>query len=576
MAKKGFQQIETAHGTRFRAQFTDPTTGRRYSITAESPAELEAARRKFREARAGIKAGIPAAALIAGLPGHVDPGMARVGEIFASYLASLQDRSRKKAESYSRRNLDLLINYRGSRIHLFDLSACELLPAVMGAWLVEARKTGGLDGNGRAWYTVRTAYHYLASAYHWARIPGPWDPWRPMRGRPQGRHGERPAARSWEEARGIVAAALEEDADQLRRGTYADRGARALVAICTGCRNGELAALAWDDLQGLDAGGDVVLTVRHQAPAGWQHFDGAGARPVEPPKGRRGQAKQRSQILEPIAVTVLRAMRAEQIRRGWYRPDGPIFGDNKGGLWTWRTAGIAIKPSSVRRWAERAGIPDAARWTTHCLKHTTISLMFAAGADPRTVQHKGGHADLSTTMGYYHRLGYGLPRPMLSEGLGGMALLGPVVQGLPEHVPAERAAELDAPIELARSSEPPVSKVRRSPREEPRRTFAALADAWLRGEGARTMMGRKLPRPAEVTAEAKRNASRAYRKPRHELGPAGKAEAAAAYRKSYRATLARWARELRDAERRAQRPAPASEPATKTQPKRGKRVLRFP
>lgn len=53
-----YQKKETASGTVWRYQYTDPTTGERKSLTAPSVAELEHARRKLREARSMVAVGI--------------------------------------------------------------------------------------------------------------------------------------------------------------------------------------------------------------------------------------------------------------------------------------------------------------------------------------------------------------------------------------------------------------------------------------------------------------------------------------------------------------------------------------
>ena len=138
-----YQKKETASGTVWRYQYTDPTTGERKSLTAPSVAELQHARRKLREARSMVAVGI-------------SPEVARVGPPGRSYSARLGrpvpgavarhagTETAAKAESYGRRNVEITISCCAS---LFALPAPT--PHVAGAPPPASR--GGMRGNGRSW-----------------------------------------------------------------------------------------------------------------------------------------------------------------------------------------------------------------------------------------------------------------------------------------------------------------------------------------------------------------------------------------------------------------------------------------
>lgn len=578
-----YQKKETAAGTVWRYQYTDPTTGERKSLTAPSVAELEYARRKLREARSMVAVGISPEVARAGLPGRSDPARLSVGDCWAQWLDTLEPKPRRKAESYGRRNVDIMIRRPGGgRVSLFALPVCELTEPTCIAWRSAARESGGMRGQGRSWHTIRTAFDLLGAAVRSVGVkPPPWGSWRPVRGASkdvQKVRGERPAVTSWEQAQALIAAAGDEDEPRLKRGTYSDRGPRCLVALATGLRNAELAGLAWDDFGDLDAA-SVVLHVRHQATKGWDRAPGASSRPLDPPKGTEGRDTSRRQIVEPIAVLTLRALRAEQQRRGWWRPEGPVFGASRGGRWRWRTSGYAIDPAELRRWVTAAGIPEPDRWVTHCLRGSFVTLLGASTNDPRYVQERTGHHDLSTTMGYWRRLGAGLPPPTMGARLGPAPVLG-IVAGATEA--RERARELGpAPVERPELEPDPwgiappppsiteateaaigaaqVARRHRAAVVTANRSFAELAGEWLRGIGTRSPAGRVLPRPAEVTAVARKAAVIAYQKAKN--AGDGPTVARAAWGKSYRATLARWGRELADARRRRQADADARKPA---------------
>jgi integrase/recombinase XerC/integrase/recombinase XerD len=63
---------------------------------------------------------------------------------------------------------------------------------------------------------------------------------------------------------------------------------------------------------------------------------------------------------------------------------------------------------------------DTPRLSCHSLRHTCVSIAVQAGAKIQDVQQMARHADIGTTMGYYHshNRSMGLPEKKIDELLG--------------------------------------------------------------------------------------------------------------------------------------------------------------
>lgn len=174
------------------------------------------------------------------------------------------------------------------------------------------------------------------------------------------------------------------DAAQVRVLLDAARGDRlealAILAVTTGLREGELLGLQWGDLD-LAAG---TLAVSRQL---LEHPDGTLA------TGELKTARSRRLVeLPAVAVDALRRQRAGL--EALPHPTAPVFTGSEGGL--------VRRSNLLRRWfyplLERARLP---RIRFHDLRHTHASLLLAQGVNPKIVQERLGHSQISVTLDTY-------------------------------------------------------------------------------------------------------------------------------------------------------------------------------
>jgi integrase len=260
--------------------------------------------------------------------------------------------------------------------------------------------------------SIEDAFAYLGQAVKltlpegqdlpWLVSPGHY--WRPHKGRVARL---RPACGTVAQAEAILAVALEEDRAGRARGMFADLGARCVVALLLGLRNGELAGLGWDDFVDL-WGPEPRVVVRHQAIDQWRRLHPGWTRPSQAPKG----CKTRELRVHPTAVLALSFQREQLVARGWWRPDGPVFPGHTGTPFEgmWRNNANAIPPERMKRLAESAGLAFPQEWVTHSLRHSLATLESTSGADLRSIQRRTGHGSLAVLETYVHgRSGRALP-----------------------------------------------------------------------------------------------------------------------------------------------------------------------
>jgi integrase len=204
------------------------------------------------------------------------------------------------------------------------------------------------------------------------------------------------------------------------------RPACALVtlALGTGCRLGELLALAWDDLD-LDAGSLTVRRSLAQTSAGFT---------LKEPKTR---AARRTLTLPPFALASMREHRVAQLRKGLI--GSPVFCTRSGGYVNRANVLRALRAVIDRvndpQKAERKGgrpkkghkppprpaklnvIPEKLRF--HDLRHSHASLLLSGGQSLRAVSQRLGHSDPALTLRIY---AHALPGDdaTLAESLGKM------------------------------------------------------------------------------------------------------------------------------------------------------------
>ena len=174
------------------------------------------------------------------------------------------------------------------------------------------------------------------------------------------------------------------DRDEVRALLDAARGDRlealCVLAVATGMRQGELLGLQWGDVD-LGAG---TLAVRRQLR---EHADG------ELELGELKTAKSRRLVhLPATAVDSLKAHRS--LLGSAPKPDDLVITDLNGGP--------VRKSNLLRRWfyplLARAGLP---RIRFHDLRHTHATLLLAQGVNPKVVQERLGHSQISMTLDTY-------------------------------------------------------------------------------------------------------------------------------------------------------------------------------
>jgi integrase len=181
----------------------------------------------------------------------------------------------------------------------------------------------------------------------------------------------------------------EQIADALRRLEGHSIHPIAALAIGTGARRGEIAALRWSDID-LDAATVRIERSLEQV---------KGSIRVKAPKTAAGR---RTVSLPSIAVAALRNHRRQtleirlQLGIGALPGDAPVFGDIEGNL---------PNPSRITKsWrgaVESRGLPKI---TFHSLRHSHASALIAAGIDVVTVSRRLGHASPALTLSTYSHL----------------------------------------------------------------------------------------------------------------------------------------------------------------------------
>jgi integrase len=156
------------------------------------------------------------------------------------------------------------------------------------------------------------------------------------------------------------------------------------LAIASGARRNELLALTWQHVD-LTEGAIAIEGALEQL---------GGEIRVKPPKTRAGR---RTVILPPSMVAELRTARAEAgafaMAEGRKVGDLPVFADADGvSFWSPMAASQA-----ARRALHAAGVPGS----LHGLRHAHATALLQARVNPRAVQHRLGHAHISTTLGTY-------------------------------------------------------------------------------------------------------------------------------------------------------------------------------
>lgn len=154
------------------------------------------------------------------------------------------------------------------------------------------------------------------------------------------------------------------------------------LALASGGRVGELAALDWKDLPFEEKKAHINKTLNNKGE-------------VNSPKSK---ASHRSIDLDDTTIELLKyyrmRQRAEAIKLT--RIETNVFSDFSGtypNLNVWR--------QRLKNFAEKAGLKP---FTFHAFRHTHASLLINAGINYKELQHRLGHAKITTTMDIYGHL----------------------------------------------------------------------------------------------------------------------------------------------------------------------------
>ncbi|MDP9335022.1 MAG: site-specific integrase [Actinomycetota bacterium] len=178
-----------------------------------------------------------------------------------------------------------------------------------------------------------------------------------------------------------------------------------VLVLASGMRRGELAGLRWDDVD-LDAGVLAVRRSRVRVSYAVHESD---------PKTR---SSRRTISLDALVIGVLRAYRRCQLeeRLAWgaaWTDTGYVFTSEDG---------LPLHPERITvlfgRLVASPGLPKV---RLHDLRHTSASLMLAAGVHPKIVSERLGHSSVSITLDLYSHVIPGL-QAEAAEKLGAMIL----------------------------------------------------------------------------------------------------------------------------------------------------------
>lgn len=164
------------------------------------------------------------------------------------------------------------------------------------------------------------------------------------------------------------------------------------TALDSGCRQGELLALAWGDLD-LDAG---LLHVRRSLS---RTLDPDSGRYVFQLKEPKTKGSRRCVALRPASVQTLERHRADMVRVG--HADAPVFCTASGGYRERHSVRVALRRMVARTNAQGCRPPIPLRLSFHALRHSCASLLLSEGASIRAVSLRLGHTNPAFTLARY-------------------------------------------------------------------------------------------------------------------------------------------------------------------------------
>lgn len=153
------------------------------------------------------------------------------------------------------------------------------------------------------------------------------------------------------------------------------------LAIDSGCRQGELLALTWDDVdferstisvsKSLEeVGGDLAI------------------------KGTKNKSSTRTVTISAFTVDALQEHRKAMFTEGSYQADGPIFCGSRNKTY--------LRKSDIFRHSFAPILKSAGlKFRFHDLRHCCASFLIEAGEDVKTIQQRLGHSTATMTLNLY-------------------------------------------------------------------------------------------------------------------------------------------------------------------------------
>jgi len=302
----------------------------------------------------------------------VEPSTITVADYLRSWLAGAHGLAGKTVERYRGLAQLQLIPHLGTmplqklrRAHLID-------------WHAKLLKSGGTDGRPLSARTVKHAHFVLHRALE-----------RAVEGELVARNVAHGVRVPKVEAREVAILKV----DQIEAVLAALKGHElepiVVLALSSGARRGELAALRWGDVD-LTGGTMRIERSLEQTSAGLK---------FKPPKTKHGR---RIIALPPLAVEALRAHRRKQLELrmacglGKANPETLVFS---------RLDGEPIVPNGLSRdWGKFVRTHKLPIVMFHALRHTHASTLIASGLDALTISRRLGHSSPTITLGVYGHL----------------------------------------------------------------------------------------------------------------------------------------------------------------------------
>lgn len=160
------------------------------------------------------------------------------------------------------------------------------------------------------------------------------------------------------------------------------------LALCTGCRRGELAALQWDDIDWSKKQVKICKSMYHIK----------GEKGVKLPKSRDSN---RVITIPDYMLQMLKYYKNRQTEQKLLQ--GQDW--NKNNMLFLSRSGNYISPNVISGWfqsfLQKNAIPHI---KFHSLRHTSATILLASGTNIKTVSSRLGHSNLTTTNRYVHAL----------------------------------------------------------------------------------------------------------------------------------------------------------------------------